>query len=463
MRRVTRNAAALLAGDLTARGLGFFSTVYLARVLGVDAFGLVTLGLSVLSYAIWFSDLGLVPLGTREFARPADQRVYAAGDFLLLRVLLAAVIFVVFSTAILLTAADEAMSLTLPVFLLTVFASALVLEWYYQGIEYSWPVAFNRCLFSGAYLGLVVWTVHGPADVPLVAWSYLAASTAAALGMYFPKRLPDRFFSAGFAHRLPKLLKLAASVGIGSIFGQLVPTLPPIVLGFLVSTTEAGLFGAAAKVTFLILILDRIFGLLFLPAFTRLHTTSDPTLPGKLSVIIKYVTAAGISFATAVCWYAPALVELIFGAAYLDSALTLRIMVWFIPATLMNSFYSFGLLGMGCEKDYVKVMIVGGALSIVAIIVAGVRYGAPGAAAAMVGGEMLITALALRKFTGRLPIKVHPHLLRPVFLSAAVSAVPVFYVSHLVGVVLVWLLFSLGFVLSGGFRMRDIDILMGRS
>ncbi len=461
MKRVTRNAAALLAGDLTARGLGFFSTVYLARVLGVEAFGLVTLGLSVLSYAIWFSDLGLVALGTREFARPADQREFAAGDFLRLRFLLAAGVFVVFSAVILVTVADDAGSSTLLIFLLTVFASALVLEWYYQGIEYSWPVAFNRCFFATVYLGLVVLTVHRSTDVPLVAWSYLAASTIAAVGMYAWKRRPDHFFSTGFAARLPRLLKRAASVGLGSIFGQLVPTLPPIVLGFLVSTTDAGLFGAAAKVTFLILILDRIFGLLFLPAFTRLYSTSDPTLPGKLSVIIKYVTAIGFSFAFAFSWYAQPVVELLFGAAYEESALTLRIMVWFIPATLINSFYSFGLLGMGCEKEYVKVMTAGGVASLVAITVSGITYGAAGAAAAMVGGEWLMVSLAHGRFAARLPIQVYPHLLRPALLSAALSFVPAFFISRLAGVAVVWVLFVAGFIATGGFRRRDIGILRG--
>ena len=50
------------------RLFGFFATAYLARTLGKEGFGLINIGLGILSYAMILSIGGLNLLGVRKVA-----------------------------------------------------------------------------------------------------------------------------------------------------------------------------------------------------------------------------------------------------------------------------------------------------------------------------------------------------------------------------------------------------------
>ena len=54
-----RNILKLAAGDFLAKTLYFFSFVYLARVLGVNTFGVLEFANSLLTYLLLMADAGL--------------------------------------------------------------------------------------------------------------------------------------------------------------------------------------------------------------------------------------------------------------------------------------------------------------------------------------------------------------------------------------------------------------------
>jgi O-antigen/teichoic acid export membrane protein len=70
MNRVNTKAFWFFLGDAGVRIFGFITTVLLARILGAEAFGLITISVAILGFSSWFSDLGLNMMGTRTLSQP---------------------------------------------------------------------------------------------------------------------------------------------------------------------------------------------------------------------------------------------------------------------------------------------------------------------------------------------------------------------------------------------------------
>ena len=75
MQRLSRNFLALFLSDGITRLIGFAATVYIARLLAVEGFGLISYGVAFISYALLFANPGLSVIGAREVAKaPKDRR-----------------------------------------------------------------------------------------------------------------------------------------------------------------------------------------------------------------------------------------------------------------------------------------------------------------------------------------------------------------------------------------------------
>src|SRR5690606_17094859 len=64
---------ALGAGELIGRLVGFASTIYIARTLGAEMYGVVGFGFALLLYTTIFADAGLEYLGPREVVTGEEQ------------------------------------------------------------------------------------------------------------------------------------------------------------------------------------------------------------------------------------------------------------------------------------------------------------------------------------------------------------------------------------------------------
>src|SRR6188474_1636763 len=72
-RMLLRRTAALLAGETAARAIGFAVVVLLARRLGPSGFGVVTLGLTLVTFFAYIVDSGTELLNVREVARTPSR------------------------------------------------------------------------------------------------------------------------------------------------------------------------------------------------------------------------------------------------------------------------------------------------------------------------------------------------------------------------------------------------------
>src|SRR5512134_3957090 len=65
-RQITRSFFTLGAGELVARVIGFGATVFAARQLGAEAYGIIGFAMTLMLYAAMIADLGMEQYGPRE-------------------------------------------------------------------------------------------------------------------------------------------------------------------------------------------------------------------------------------------------------------------------------------------------------------------------------------------------------------------------------------------------------------
>lgn len=425
--RHTRNAIYLFGGDIAARAAGFAATAYLARVLGASGFGIIHIGLAVLTYAMIPANSGLSLLGTRNLAAESRENPAFAGRLLFSRLLLSLTVFALTATASTLLIHSETLRSVTLIYLLYLFPAALMLDWYFQGQGEMGAISLGKFLGMLCYLAFILLFVHGEGDLAEVAWGWTAGglASAASWGIIFWRKGRElrfrwqelKFFS---------LMNEAFPLGIAGLISQVVIQFPALYLGWFAGAEEVGIFSAAFRLTVLLLIFDRVFYTMFLPAISRQARQSREQLGETFNRVAKIVTVSALSVGLAAILSADWIIGLVFGSGYRQAVPLFQILSGYFVLTLVISAYGYTLLGLGQEKVFTRSLARGMALFFIAIFVLprffakiGLLTGETGigVATALVFYELAVLAVMAGELRKHIPLHLPRHLLAP-FLGA---------------------------------------------
>jgi PST family polysaccharide transporter len=398
VKRPLRNVLAFLLGDAGSRLIGFLITVYLARVLNPAGFGILNVGLAVLGHLSLLASPGINVLEARNVAASSGVRADRISGVLVTRMLLAAGIctgtWLVVRVVLPQTPTGDVVLL----FVCSLFPMALLLDWFFQGKEQMGPVSISRLLSYVLYGLIVVLMVRAESDVVFAPVGFLLGNVAAALFLVLVFR--HRFGPLSMSWQ-PALVKNVLSENIpvgGAMFlAQMVVNLPPLVIVAFLGNTDVGLFGAAMKIVFFFLLVDRLFNTLFLPVVTRYVATHTPEVRFLLSVTLKLIALVMLPVTAGGIFLAPWLMKLIYASGYEGGAHLLQILMAYALLTVLNSVFVCTVLGGGHERQYVRIMVIGTAVLVVALLVLTPVAGSPGAALGVVISEATVVILMLRE------------------------------------------------------------------
>jgi O-antigen/teichoic acid export membrane protein len=430
MKRPLSNLSYVFAADVLSRLLGFLATRYLARTLGLDSLGLMGFALAALSYGLIFADLGLPKLGTREVARDRAQAPAYARGVISLRLILAVIAFAGVGAFALLLPRAETAKLLVFVYALSLFPSALLLEWLFQGREEMEHVSVSRLVLYVVYLGLVVTVVRGPSDLLRVPLLWLAANVASVLYLLIAYRFRVGRLTLGLDLKFwGLLLQAALPLGVGAVLSQLYMNFAPLALGMVSTSAATGLYTAAFRLLFFLLVVDRIFYAVVFPIVARRVQAQGPLTAEQayqqsvrtMQRLAKLVLLITIPIAACTAALARPLMRLIFGPEFGPAGPVLALLVVIVVTTTLNSLYAYGLIAVGREREYARYLAVG-ALTVVVLTGPLVSLlDARGAALALVVGELAMLGFMFSGF--RRVVRVNPleYLWRPALVSGALA------------------------------------------
>lgn len=464
MKRPLKNTLSLLIGDVGSRVLGFGITVYLARVLEPSAFGVINIGFGVLGYLILIMSPGLQVLETRNAASAVGTDQKRVNSVLSLRFVLSVGLLAVTAMVSYAVISSEEIRQSIILFALSLIPLSLFLDWFFQGKEEFMSMSVARLITYLVYGTCVILFVDSTRDVSWVPIGFVAANLAATVFLFTRFRRFGKFTFVWNPHEWKGILSASVPVGIAVILAQSAMNLPPIALGWYVSTAEAGVFSSALKLVFVLLMLDRIVNALLLPAATRYYSSKREDLPFFITVVLKVVLVTILPITVCAVLLSPLAILFVFGEQYADAIPILQILLIYFLLTVINSVFVCSLLAAGKEKDYTKSLNAGSIIFVVGIFAGAMFIGSEGVAYGIVAGELCTVLLMMYRTKSVLDF----HLWKPFFrpMIAAGLMIASIYVAQeqsvLVQSAVSLVVFAAVVTLSGGFEAKEIRFVRER-
>lgn len=433
MKRPLKNLLSLGFGDAGSRFLGFLVTVYLARVLEPSGFGVMNIGLAVLGYLGLAASPGIQILEVRNVAKLAGLDAERVGAVVSFRLTLALLLWSVTIATAHLVIEQELIRNIVILFAASLVPLAFMLDWFFQGKEDFVSVGVAKLVNYVVYGLLVLALVQGKEGLLMAAAAFGAGNVAGAAMLWVVYR--RRFGSVKMQWSLAVWKEIATAgipLGMAMFLAQSATNLPPLVIGVVVGTGDVGVYSAAMKLVFFLLLIDRLLSALFLPVVSRYFVTRSGEVPLLAEMTVKIIIVASLPIVVIGIILAPTAIILVFGGSYEGAIPVLRILLGFFSFTLLNSVYMGILIGAGREKEYARNAMVGALLLAFLIIVMTAVAGTHGAAFGVAAGEFVILMLMMRASSVSVRVRLGPALVKP--LTAGVVMAVVAYLSNDAGV-----------------------------
>jgi len=254
-----------------------------------------------------------------------------------------------------------------------------------------------------AYLVLVVLLVHQPSDAPWSAVAYAGGSCAmAVVALLFMRGWEPHTMLILTPSRAWTIVRESLPLGISSLLAQTIVNAPVLIVGGILSTTEAGFFGSAMKLVFFALMLDRVFYLLFLPAASR-WASKPEQFHMIVAMGLKVVLLIAIPVTLFAMAYARTLTVMVYGDGYTAAAPIVAAAMPYFALTVVNTVMMTVLYATHQEKAFMATLAYGTTILVVLCVGLTWTVGTIGGGVALSLGELaMVVGLTwrVRKLTG---------------------------------------------------------------
>jgi O-antigen/teichoic acid export membrane protein len=459
MKRISRNFISLFLSDGITRLIGFAATVYIARMLAVEGFGLINYGLAFISYALLFANPGLTVIGAREVAKAPQNRRFIE-ETIGLRVVLAIIIFAIFFAVTSLVPGDRIIKQIILVYALTLFPCAVLLEFVFQGREEMAYIGVARVIQYCVYLGILLLFLKSAHGILAVPFGFVIGYVTATIFLICVFVKKYRSFQLRFSvSQWRVILTAAVPVGLAIIFNQVTISLPAIVLGVFKTNYEVGIYSAGYKIVFMLLIVERVFYYVFFPILSKQHRQNPEKLASSFNFLTRFLFALTIPIAAGGLMLAPGIINLIYGRAFVEAINVFRILLIYFLIVPVNTIFGYGLIAIEQERRFFKIITITAIINAVLIVLLGLQFGFFGAASALLISEFMSIILMHRQLKKFVRFGCVKYILKPaiaaLLMALLLYILPQWHVFTLIvcGTVVY---FSV-FYLVKGFSKLDLD------
>lgn len=420
--RFVQDLVALAGGEFVSKVIGFAAFAYLARALEPDAYGALELAFALLVFFGLVIDFGLGPIGARDVARDRRDAARLSAQIPSVRLALTFVVVPVMAAIGVAIGGDRERVWLVWLFALSLFTRAGVQQWLFQGLEKMvWVSAGQVIRMSVFALGVVLF-VRGPEDLLVTGAVEIAA--AVSLAAYFLGAQRAMVGPVRLSFDLPALRALFArgsSVGMSQIVWTFTQYVPTMLLGFFHGGTEIAWFGAAHRIVMALGTFSFLYHFNIFPAVAKRLLEGRAAFDDLVRPSFRVTTWAGVALGVVGMLVAEPLCTLVYGDAFRAAGPPLVALVWVPAATLLYGHARSTLIARDRQRYLLVAQSTGAATALAVGLFAVPRWGALGAAAAMLGSNVVVWGVAQLLTTREVvPLPFLAPLVRPLAVGGAV-------------------------------------------
>ncbi|MFA5880334.1 MAG: flippase [Candidatus Margulisiibacteriota bacterium] len=432
-KRIAKNFSWLVIGEVISKGLEFFVTIYIARVLGAAAFGLYSFALAFLAYLLIVTDFGLSLFGVKEISQNRHLAPKITLNIILLRLFLSLVAYGCAFIIVLFVPSSIQLKLIFWLVFLLVFPRAIDPSWIFQGLEKMQYIALLKIAGAILSLSLTVLLVKSSADlIKLPIINFLSLLIVALVLIIFISKV---IFELRLHHLSISIWKnyvsQALPLGVAAVLIQVYCNLDSIMLGFMRDVEAVGVYNAAYKLFFGVVFLLAFWQQVVFPESSRRIMADREKAKNFLLDYSRISFLFGFPICYLVAFLAPTLINIFFGVAYSGANLALTILVWnFLPLILSGLYGTLILVPLGKTKEILFAAGGGALINIILNLLLIPGFGVSGAAVATLLTEVSVTVIMLLRTFKYFKFEWWSVVIKPMiasFVAGIVSFILIYY------------------------------------
>jgi O-antigen/teichoic acid export membrane protein len=386
LQNVVSNVGWQFADNMIRMGLGLLISVWVARYLGPEQFGLLSYALAFVALFSPLAALGLDDIAVRDLVRDPQTRDLTLGTSFLLK-LIGGVFSVLVATAaiFLLRPTDQ-----LTQWLVAITAAGAVFQafnaiefWFNAQVQAKYPVLARNAAFILCAL-LRIGLILGGATLLAFAWVgilEIAAVSAGLVIVYSARGYRLRLWRISLK-RAGELLKDSWPLLFSCMVIVVYLRIDQVMLGEMAGSEAVGVYSVAVRLAEVWFFFSAAVYWSVLPSLVEAKGVSDALFYERLQKYYNLMALAAYAIAIPVTLSANRLVLTLFGAPYAEASLLLAILIWTNLFIYLDSARSAFFNAMNWYRLYLVTLALGAALNVFLNWILIPRYGGLGAVVA---------------------------------------------------------------------------------
>jgi O-antigen/teichoic acid export membrane protein len=408
--RILRNIFALSVLQAANMVLPLATLPYLFRVLGPSHFGAYVFAQAVVAYLVLLADYGFNWSATGEIARVQNDRNAVTRIFWktqAAKTLVACAGLALLVLGVLLV--PKLIELRPIMFATFPFVVGTVLfpQWLFQGLERMFLVTVSTLSARLLVIPVTYLVVHSPDDTWRAALINSMSTVVAgivSLTLIARTRLISLWLPS--VNDVIGAFRDGWHVFVSTAAVSLYTTTNSVLLGFLAGNVTLGYFGAADKIRNMAQALIAPLSNALYPRVNALFAEDTAKAYALVRKALYSMSAIMLAISVMLWAGAPWVVRIGMGPQYAPVVDVLRWMA-FVPwlVTLNNVFGLQMMLPLGMKKRFSEILLGSGVFNVALLVPLSIRFGAQGAAMAVLATEALVTgSMALYLIQKKIPV-----------------------------------------------------------
>lgn len=357
---------------------------YVARIISPSGIGKVAFVNSVLSYFIYIASLGIPSYGLRECAKLRNDKEKLSKTFQeLLIINLVSTMFAYILLFIVIISVNKLHNYKILFLIMSsqIFLNSIGVEWLYQALEEYSYITIRSVFFKVIGVLLTFILIKSSNDILWYGFLTIFAASANYICNFINihKYITFKKFKN---YNLKKHFKPIFSLLTASIIISIYANFDIVMLGFISSEYEVGLYNAALKIKSILLSLSTAITAVMIPRISYYIQKKDEKGINKL--LIKSLQIS-LLIAFPVCIYclvfSKNILLFVCGISYIEAENTLKLlMILILPLILTNLFGNQILIPFGKENRFSQSVFIGMWINLILNLLLIPKYGASGAA-----------------------------------------------------------------------------------
>lgn len=379
MEKLSKNVTWLAAANIVSSLFSTVLFVYLARMLGPDAFGYISYAFTIAFFLANFVDIGLSTYGIREIAKTPHKAHDYVSEIVSFRFLIASALFAMLCAVTLISSHSSSMKAVILASGLMLFTFAVGTEWAFQGVEKMKMVFISCAVTSFLQLGLTLIFVKRPSDLLKAPVIYFLATLP--IIVVFLRLFKYRvLLKKADVKKIFSYLSSAVVIWSISIFAQVYNGLDIFIVGLFRPIEDVGYFTIARRVIGAFIMFMVFLTNAILPRLSHASCNDPDLFKSTTRKFFRMCVAVTIFVLVPAIFLCERVILIAVGWEYLPAVLPLNIMIVGLVFVLFNLPYSTGLIACGMEKDVMIQTAASAALSLLINFIIIPIYGIIGAA-----------------------------------------------------------------------------------